>query len=217
MALDKVQLTTSGLVSAKVTDSALVSARHAQLVTAATELFLRVGFHETTVREVAAALGWQVGTLYLYISRKQDILYLISQSVMSELWDGLQETPLHGSPAERLEQAARYFFQAVDRKRREIKLIYRESASLEPEHLRVVEQTEIKERDFLASIVQEGVAAGQFRPVDANLIAHDLIMLAHMWALKGWALHASLDLNTYIDEQLKLVFGRIGAPDSAAG
>jgi TetR/AcrR family transcriptional regulator, cholesterol catabolism regulator len=200
---------TSELVSAKVADSGLVAQRHAQLVSAATELFLRQGFHETSVREIAQTVGWQIGTLYLYISRKQDILYLISQSVMSELWDGLRDLPSEGSAQERLEAAARYFFRAVDRKRREIKLIYRESASLEPEHLKVVEETELKERNLFATIIRDGVASGEFRPVDEVLIAHDIIILAHMWALKGWALRPYLDLDSYIDRQLEFIFRQL--------
>ena len=197
------------LVTAKVSDGVLVAERHARLVLAATELFLEQGFHKTSVREIANAVGWQMGTLYLYISRKEDVLYLISQSVMTELWDGLRALPEKDCAREALVDASRYFFRAVDRKRREIKLIYRESASLGPDHLEVVQETELKERDLFASLIKKGIAAGEFCGNDVDLIAHDIIMLAHMWALKGWALHENLDLEAYTERQLNLVLGRL--------
>ena len=98
---------------------------------------------------------------------------------MSELWDGLQQLP-------------------------EAK-----SASLGPEHLEVVQETELKKRELLAGLIRRGIEDGEFLPADADLLAHDLIMLAHMWALKGWALHPSLDLDTCIERQLDLVLGQL--------
>jgi AcrR family transcriptional regulator len=195
------------LVLAKVSDSELVAERHAQLVSAATELFLQQGFHQTSVREIANAVGWQVGTLYLYISRKEDILYLISQSVMAEIWGMLERLPETETARAGLEIAARAFFESTANRRREIKLLYRESASLGEEHLRVIEDTELKERNLFAALVRRGIASGEFREVNADLVAYNIIMLAHMWALKGWALHESNDLGTYVSSQLEMVFG----------
>jgi AcrR family transcriptional regulator len=193
----------------KVTNEQLIAERHAQLVAAATELFLEKGFHKTTVREIAAAAGWNMGTLYLYINQKEDVLHLISQAIMRELSDGLTQVPAGPTAKETLRAAADYFFRAVDRMRREIKLLYRESASLRPEHLEALKASELQERAFFASVIRRGVEQGEFRPVAPDFLAHDLIMLAHMWALKGWALRSSVSFEEYAEHQINLLFTQL--------
>jgi AcrR family transcriptional regulator len=198
-------------VQAKVANAGRVAERHAHLVNVASDLFLRQGFHQTSVREIAAAAGWQMPTLYRYIARKEDVLYLISSAAMDDVWGGLEALETSGSAAERLRQAATYFFEAVARRRREIKLLYRESASLGEEHLTLIEATELKERDYFAAIIEDGIRTGEFAPVDVPVIAHDLIMLAHMWALKGWALRPETEFPEYMKVQLDLVFRTLTA------
>ena len=189
-------------VQSKVADQALVRKRQAHIVSAATHLLLRQGFHKTSVREIAAAADVTMGGLYLYISRKEDLLYLIAESIMSELSQSLELIEDHGSPGETLRAGADRFFRAVDRMRREIKLLYRESASLLPEHLEALQQSELRERAFFSDVIREGIDRGEFAEIDPDLAAHDIIMLGHMWALKGWALKDSFSLDEYIDLQL---------------
>lgn len=197
-------------VRAKVASAQRVAARHAHLVNVASDLFLRQGFHQTSVRELATAAGWQMATLYRYISRKEDVLYLISQAAMDDVWGGLRALDLKGDPPAKLRQASGYLFEAVARRRREFKLIYRESASLGEEHLKLIEMTELKERDYLAGIIQEGISQSHFVAVPEKLLAHNIIMLAHMWALKGWALHQEIEFEPYVDWQMGLIFAALG-------
>jgi AcrR family transcriptional regulator len=197
------------LVPAKVANEALLAERRGKIVSAAVELMLHQGFHQTSVREIAAAAGVTMGTLYLYISRKEDVLYLASEAIMTELSDGLLGVERRESAVESLRDAARYFFGAVSRLRREVALLYRESASLLPEHLEVMKQAELRERDFLAAIVRDGIASGEFRPLDPELLAHDVIMLAHMWALKGWALRERFDEAGYFDAQFNVILSNL--------
>lgn len=193
--------------SSKVSNSALVVERHDQLVKATTELFLRQGFHKTSVRQIAAAAGWQMGTLYLYVNQKEDVLFLITKAIMNQLSEGLQAVESGATPSETLWIASDYFFTAVDRMRNEISLLYRESASLLPHQLEELKQSEIKERDHFAKIIRAGIATGEFEaPVEPELFAHDIIMLAHMWALKGWTLSKSFEFEEYKTSQMKLLW-----------
>lgn len=200
--------------SSKVSNAALVEERHEQLVKATTELFLRQGFHKTSVRQVAAAVGWQMGTLYLYIRRKEDILFLISKAIMNELSNGLTSIKPSISVSETLWISIDYFFEAVNRMRNQISLLYRESASLMPEQLAELKASEIRERTYFTQIIREGIAREEFSaPVDPDLFAHDIIMLAHMWALKGWALSRELSFERYKDLQMLLLWKQLSLKD----
>ena len=61
----------------------------------------------------------------------------------------------------------------------------------------------------LRAAVRAGIEAGLFRPVSPELVAHNLKMAAHAWALKHWDLARHLTLADYIDAELDLVLTSI--------
>lgn len=189
-------------VPTKVTDSELVSARHAELVAAATDLFLQKGFHKTSVRDIAQRVGWPVGKLYLYISCKDDLLYLITRAIMDSLWERLRQVHEYPSATDTFKEVATAIFKATDEMRRQVRLVYRESKTLRPEYLEDLKDSERRERELVAQVVRRGIAQGEFRPVQPEIIAHNLIAMAHMWALKTWALRDFTDFDSYFQTQL---------------
>ena len=197
------------VVPAKVADAALLAGRRQQIVSTATGVMLEKGFHRTSIRDIAAAADITMGTLYLYISRKEDVLYLIASAIMEDLSDGLLAVEPRATALDTLHAAAEHFFNAVAGLRREVALLYRESASMLPQHLEVLKQSELRERDFLADIIRSGVERGEFRPLNPELVAHNIIMLAHMWTLKGWALKDTFDVSSYFRAQFDLILADV--------
>ena len=151
-------------VPSKVANAELVAERREHLVKSATSLFLQKGFHKASVREIASAAGWQMGTLYLYISKKEDVLYLISQTIMDRLWDGLHKLPHHDDPLVALRESMVYYFDAVDELRNEIRLLYRESASLMPEQLQALKESELGRAHLLRDNCPAGNHAAPLPP-----------------------------------------------------
>lgn len=203
-------------INSRLNNEEMLAERHAHLVATATDLLLHRGFHRTSVRDIAAAAGWQIGTLYLYISRKEDILYLILDEITRSFLVELRRVERQPTARATLRAAAERYFRVVARMHRELRLLYRESASLEPEQRRFGMQREFAQRDVLAAIIRRGIAAGEFRPVQPEEFAHTIIMLAHMWGLKGWALISMMSLDQYIDDQLDLLFARLD-PEPRSG
>ena len=78
-------------VQASVKDERLVKKRRDQMIKGAVTLFKQKGFHRTTTREIARASGFSIGTLYEYIRTKEDVLYLVCDSIYDEVRDRLQE------------------------------------------------------------------------------------------------------------------------------
>lgn len=197
------------LVPSKVTNEELILERRAKIVEAAMELFLRQGFHKTSVREIATSAQITMGALYLYISRKEDVLYLISDSIMSEFATSMRTVTPRETCAETLRAQAEHFFAVVDRLRRQILLLYRESASLDGAQLEALKESELLVRTEFARVIRQGISNGEFRDLDPEFVAHNIIMLGHMWALKGWALRQHLDFESFRDEQINLIFGML--------
>ena len=64
-------------IASNIKDKDLINVRRQELVNAAVELFVKKGFHKTTVREIAKEFGMSMGALYDYIRTKEDILFLV--------------------------------------------------------------------------------------------------------------------------------------------
>ncbi len=201
-----------------VKDSLLVEERRAELVRAAVGLFIRKGYHQTTTREIAREAGVSIGSLYEYIKTKEDVLYLVCDAIHREMEERLTKGQGQGARGKgqgakgELEGAIRGYFDVCDEMQDSILLIYRETASLARESQRFVLQNEARIADLFAQILKRGVAAGAFQFDDTRaqeLMAHNIVVLGHMWALRRWALREKFSLDEYTKEQVSLIMGEI--------
>src|SRR5262245_13287503 len=107
------------VIKSLIKNEALLSARRAQLTATATDVFMRRGFRDVSVNEIADAAGIGIGSLYKYIRAKEDILYLVMDSIYGRLEDMLRSERAEAvSPEEALEHTYRRFLQAVKAVRR---------------------------------------------------------------------------------------------------
>jgi len=79
-----------GTIPSGIKDEALLAERRATLVETATELFIARGFSEVSVNEIAERAGISVGALYKYIRTKEDLLWLVMDTIYGPLEDVLQ-------------------------------------------------------------------------------------------------------------------------------
>src|ERR1700722_4372298 len=108
-----------------------VAHRRAELIEVATKMFLDRGFHNTSIRDIVRACSFNIASLYMYVSSKEDILYLVAKDLMNNIAQQLGETPLiKGSARESLEHGFSSYCRIADRLRRPIRLLYREVAFL---------------------------------------------------------------------------------------
>lgn len=62
--------------------------RRAQLITAATNLFARQGFHATSMADILSESGWSAGAVYRYFASKEELIGAVADTVLS----GAEET-----------------------------------------------------------------------------------------------------------------------------
>jgi AcrR family transcriptional regulator len=181
--------------------------RRRQIVTAATRLMEARGFHEMSVNDLAKEAGISVGTIYQYLSGKEDILLLVFLDILDEYRSRLPEA-MEGieDPIERLVAGFRAYCGVVDERHSAASLAYRESKALSKEGLEQVMQLELDTTELLAQCIREAAEQGLLvDDVDAALLAYDLVMLAHMWALKHWYLAERFKVEDYADAQLRVL------------
>jgi AcrR family transcriptional regulator len=201
-----------GTLASDVKDQALVERRRAQLIHASIRLFARHGYHPTSVRDIARAVGVSVGSVYTYFPSKEDILEFACGHMAVEFaarFEGFHAAEHEGSTLVRLRRAFGMLVEMVEAQSDLHLVVYRESSTLAPRARRRITDFELMIREVFTALLQEGIAAGQVRPHDVALRAQTAVFLAHMWALKRWWLGAYMSLERYADEQFHLLVGDI--------
>jgi AcrR family transcriptional regulator len=66
-------------VDTQIKDDELVRKKRLQIAKGASKLFIKKGYHKTSMREISKATGLTIGNLYDYITKKEDVLYKLCQ------------------------------------------------------------------------------------------------------------------------------------------
>ena len=102
----------------------LVRERREILINAAIRVFVEKGFHNATVRDIGRAADMTQGTIYNYVSSKDDILYMVCDRIVSEYnAETRKALELAHDPVGRVRSAVRAISEVMYRHRREILLI----------------------------------------------------------------------------------------------
>lgn len=184
-----------------------VAYRRTELIEVATKMFLDRGFHNTSIRDIARACSFNVASLYMYVSSKDDILYLVAQDLMNNIAQRLADTKLDSeSPENALRIGFASYCQIAYRFRRPIRLLYREVEFMPPRARSDVVATVSSVISYFETIIAEGIRAGVFRSVSARLAALNIVLMAHMIALHSREVRSLGDLDFFIKEQTEIIF-----------
>jgi len=154
--------------------------RH-RIFQAATQLFLRQGFHETSMRQIARVVGMGKSTLYDYFSCKEDILLFFVEQEMTVINEAASDIAAQDLDApEKLRRVLQVQWAYVSANQELAALLTREVSRLGAEATRWVVQKRMEYRRILEQIVQQGITEDTFRAVDPTLAASALHSLITM-------------------------------------
>jgi AcrR family transcriptional regulator len=200
----------STVVHSSIDDQELIVERRQQFVAAATVLFARNSYDSTTMKEISKQAGFSTGLIYSYVQTKEDILFLVLQNLFDsyrrEIPKSLEDVV---DPIERFCEAVRAYCQVIDAHSDATLLAYRATKSLSPERKSEIKKMESETNSLVADCVRSCIEAGYFRPVNVDLLAYQVVMLAHGWALKRWVLGQAMTLGEYVSEAVNLFLFRV--------
>ncbi len=151
----------------------------------ALKLFYERGFRGTSLEAIADSMEMTKPFVYGVYDRKTDILYDISLRNITMSLDAVEagcQAP--GTPADRLAEVARRLTQVCIEHREAVTVFFREEASLEPEHLLLINDLKGQLDAKLAALLQEGTASGHFKMRDvrtASLAIGGMISWTYSW------------------------------------
>ncbi|MDQ0214175.1 AcrR family transcriptional regulator [Oikeobacillus pervagus] len=198
-------------VHATVKDQQLVQKRRDEMIRGAVHLFKQKGFHRTTTREIAKAAGFSIGTLYEYIRTKEDILYLVCDSIYDQVSDRLQQITLSEGTLESLKLGIAYYFNVMDELQDEVLVMYQEAKSLSKDALPYVLRKEMDMVGMFEILIRRCIENGELemRDKEVRLLAHNIFVEGQMWGFRRWSLKKAFSLEEYIEMQTNFLFSGI--------
>ena len=199
----------AGEVVTQIKNQELVKERRRQIVDAAVKLFIKHGYHKTTTRLLARATGLSIGTMYDYISTKEDVLYLVCMAIHSEVEQGVKEAlarPLKGKDA--LAEVIREYFMVCDRMSDHILLMYQVTHFLSPKWQKKVLDAEIGITDLFIEAMQQIKKTGTLPELDddtISLIGHNISVIGHTWTFRRWYFAKHFTIEKYIEQQTEFI------------
>jgi TetR/AcrR family transcriptional regulator, cholesterol catabolism regulator len=150
--------------------------REQEVIDAAVRVFQRAGYASARIQDVGEELGILKGSLYYYVSSKEELLYRVLESVHEDVDRLLQDIVASTAPPlERLEEFVRrivaFNLENLDR----ISVYYRDAEQLSPERYRQIQERRKKHDKLVTELIVAAQQAGDADPsLDAKLLSNCL-------------------------------------------
>ena len=198
----------------------LVQERRRQIMQGAIKVFLRKGYTEARLKDIAEACGMSEGAIYRYIGSKDDLLHLICLDRIAgrEGLEGVLAELGNVSVTEALKACVRYQFLVGDRSREYNLFFNREINHFSSEDRGVLLESQMAIIDFFKELLERGMRTGEFQMASSLAVAHNILMLGHDWGLRRWFLSKHFTLEEYTEIQTELILRQIAVgPDKQTG
>src|SRR6266404_4703998 len=153
-----------------------------EILDAASELFVKEGFENVSMRRIADRIEYSPTTIYLYFKDKAELLESICQETFAKLIQRLTkilEQP--GDPIERLKRGLLAYVEFGLENPHHYRSTFMTPLPDEVDHEKYVkpESAGIQAFDFLRRCVYDRIAAGKFKVKDAELASQTLWVGIH--------------------------------------
>ena len=150
----------------------LTEAKRLAILDAAAEVFSRKDFHDVLTDEIAAEAGVGKGTIYRYFRSKDDLYFATLVRGFDQLGQAFPiPAPPDCTPRIRLERIAANVLKVFWNRRPFYMLLIRDEKLLQDRENEIKKKRAGLER-IIQEAVEAGMAAGEFRRVDARVAAN---------------------------------------------
>ena len=142
------------------------------------QLIYTKGFEAMSLRDLAAKVGLQPGSLYNHIATKQALLFDLINNHMLRLHERIA-AELEGitDPTERLKAFTAFHLTYHIERKREVFIGSAELRSLEPKNRKRIVASRREYEDILADILEAGVKAKQFKIGDIRVSTYAILAM----------------------------------------
>ncbi len=144
--------------------------RRAEIVREAANLFDKQGYHQTSVEEIAEAVGIRKPSLYYYFKSKDELLFWIHEEfveLLIERHTARLQLPLTASQL--LHEVIADILQLMETHRGHVRVFFEHHRELADEHKAKIRLKRDRYEAMVEDIVRRGVETGEFRPTNVRL------------------------------------------------
>lgn len=186
--------------------------RRDQLLSRAAMLFRQKGYHATTMKDIAAELEILPGSLYHHIESKEVLLVEIMQRGIEVLLESAR--PVAAStlpPSKKLRRILATHVHAITGHPDVLAVFLHEYKSVPMGRLAPLRALRDEYELLWRTLIEEGVAQGEFRPLDPRMVTFALLGMLnwlYAWYRPGGPLTPDQIAETY----LQLIWEGLSAP-----
>jgi AcrR family transcriptional regulator len=195
----------------QIQDGDLVRARRRQIFQAACRVLARKSFHEATVKEIAVEAGIAAGSIYVYLQSKDDILFLLAESMVAELSAILPAIHQRNTddPCHELLDVMRALIDLIDRYREAFRVLHHEVRYLirRPQYRQALGRILDRYVAAVSDVLERGRAMNVIYFEDSRSVVHLILSLCSGWAM-GAGYLKDTGKGTYLREIESILRGR---------
>ena len=152
--------------------------RQQEIADIAVPLFIEQGFNETSMRQIAQAIGLGKSTLYDYFPSKDDIIvYVVQEHIALLIQRAENMIAEEGDAAEHLREVMQMQLAfSLENKAFYMRVMF-EAQRLKVESQRRIQTHRYAYQDLIKSLIEAGIEQGSFRPVDATMAMKTIISM----------------------------------------
>jgi AcrR family transcriptional regulator len=178
-----------------------------RILEVAMKVFRERGYHAASMQEIADSVGMQKGSLYYYISGKQELLFLILERAIDtittrvdEIWRS--ELP----PKEKLRQSILSHVEVLSQRLDMLTILLRERHALTESQQAAIDLKRVNYEKLFQKILAEGVRTGEFRDIDVKIVSFGILGMCN-WLYQWYSPDGRLSAREIGDIFAEVIFG----------
>ncbi len=191
---------------------ATITDRKTELLAAAGALFSRLGYHGTTVRDVARELDMQGGSLYAHMDSKEDLLWQIVDTVAAKFQAAADAVPAGLGPEARLAALVRAHLETVASELHFATVFFNEWTCLSDRRRAKIASRRDQYEGLFRQVIEQGARQGVFR-VESSKLAAIYVLSVLNWSYQWFKPTATLSIAEVADHFTALTLRALGSGD----
>ena len=190
------------------------AANESVIKSAALKLFSEKGFYGTSTRDITEAAGVSKGTLYWHFKSKKEVAFSLVSDMLSDFLALIEATrDQEGPVVQRLESlaaaVAELYYQETDYLRLLWKFRADRAYIFSEDYTEKVSSYYVRIRKALEAMVEQGIASGEFKDVDARLMAFIMLGITEGLEVEWLENESELSMRDALNETMQMVIASL--------
>lgn len=174
-----------------------------KILSAAARLFIVDGYEKTSMRNIADAIEYSPGSIYVYFRNKNELFYALSTEGFNRFFKAFQSVGRYSDPMHKLHELGRIYFEFAIQNPEYYDLMFIMRAPMESHQNEDGWELGMKSHNILTTIVEECLEKGYFKGKNAQTVSFMIWSFVH--GVMSLKIRSRLKMYEELDQQT-LVF-----------